>query len=80
MNSEEENAVEFMLLFLERTGTAKGGAEGSAAMKKFAGELATQGKLRRGSPGSSRTGIIALDPPYTSRSSGQDPHEESHRT
>src|SRR6266568_4540834 len=33
----------------------------------------TQGKLRRGSPGSSRTGIIAVDPPYTSRSSGQDP-------
>src|SRR6266851_10454240 len=33
----------------------------------------THGKLRRGSPGSSLTGIIAVDPPYTSRSSGQDP-------
>jgi len=42
--------VEFMLLFLERTGTAKGGPEGFAAMKKFAGELASQGKLRRGAP------------------------------
>src|SRR5882672_468040 len=35
--------------------------------------IITHGKLRRGSPGSSRTGIIAVDPPYTSRSSGQDP-------
>src|SRR6266851_7382124 len=36
-------------------------------------ESMTHGKLRRGSPGSSLTGIIAVDPPYTSRSSGQDP-------
>src|SRR5438874_9648879 len=37
--------------------------------------IMTHGKLRRGSPGSSLTGIIAVDPPYTSRSSGQDPAE-----
>lgn len=42
--------MEFMLLFLDRTGAAKGGPEGFAAMKQFAGELATQGKLRRGAP------------------------------
>src|SRR5258708_7214954 len=35
----------------------------------------THGKLRRGSPGSSRTGIIAVDPPYTSGLRSKTPHE-----
>jgi len=42
--------MEFMLLFLEPKGAARSGPEGFAAMKKFAGELASQGKLRRGAP------------------------------
>jgi len=42
--------VEFMLLFMERKGAPKGEPGGPAEMKKFAGELARQGKLRRGAP------------------------------
>ena len=42
--------MEFMLLFLEPKGAPTGGPDGFAAMKKFAGELASQGKLRRGAP------------------------------
>ena len=40
--------MEFMLLFMERKGAPKGEPGGPAEMKKFAGELARQGKLRRG--------------------------------
>src|SRR5439155_303640 len=43
-------SVEFMLLFMERKGAPKGEPGGPAEMKKFAGELASQGKLRRGAP------------------------------
>jgi len=39
-----------MLLFMERKGAPKGEPGGPAEMKKFAGELASQGKLRRGAP------------------------------
>jgi len=39
-----------MLLFMERKGAPKGEPGGFAEMKKFAGELASQGKLRRGAP------------------------------
>ncbi len=42
--------MEFMLLFMERKGAPKGEPGGFAEMKKFAGELASQGKLRRGAP------------------------------
>lgn len=42
--------MEFMLLFMERKGAPTGGPGGFAEMKKFAGELASQGKLRRGAP------------------------------
>lgn len=42
--------MEFMLLFLEREGARRGGPDGLAAMKGFAGDLASQGKLRRGAP------------------------------
>ena len=42
--------MEFMLLFMERKGAPKGEPGGPAEMKKFAGELASQGKLRRGAP------------------------------
>ena len=42
--------MEFMLLFMERKGAPTGGPDGFAEMKKFAGELASQGKLRRGAP------------------------------
>ena len=42
--------MEFMLLFVERRGAPGGGPGGLAEMKKFAGELASQGKLRRGAP------------------------------
>jgi hypothetical protein len=38
-----------MLLFIDRKGSSKDPA-GFAAMKEFAGELARQGKLRRGAP------------------------------
>lgn len=42
--------MEFMLLFTERRDAPKGEPSGFAEMKKFAGELASQGKLRRGAP------------------------------
>jgi hypothetical protein len=50
MNPSEENAMEFMLLFTERQGAPPPEPAGFAEMKKFAGELASQGKLRRGAP------------------------------
>ena len=42
--------MEFMLLFTERSGAPRGGAERMAEMTKFAGQLIRQGKLRRGAP------------------------------
>ncbi len=42
--------MEFMLLFLARQGAPAGDPDGMAEMKTFAGELASQGKLRRGAP------------------------------
>ena len=42
--------MEFMLLFTERQGASSGGPDRFAEMKKFAGELARQGTLRRGAP------------------------------
>jgi hypothetical protein len=39
-----------MLLFVERRGAPTGGPDRFAEMKKFSGELASQGKLRRGAP------------------------------
>jgi len=42
--------VEFMLLFMERRGGPPGEPGAFAEMKKFAAELASQGKLRRGAP------------------------------
>jgi hypothetical protein len=42
--------MEFMLLFMERKGAPRGEPGGFAEMKKFAGELASQRKLRRGAP------------------------------
>ena len=42
--------MEFMLLFLDRRGSPGGGPKGFAEMGKFAQELASQGKLRRGAP------------------------------
>jgi len=43
------DVVEFMLLFTERNGGPPD-TGGFAEMKKYAGELASQGKLRRGAP------------------------------
>jgi hypothetical protein len=42
--------VEFLLLFNERKGTPPPEEEGLAAMKKYAGELRSQGVFRRGGP------------------------------
>jgi len=42
--------VEFMLLFIEQRNAPKGGPQAFADMNKFARELASQGKLRRGAP------------------------------
>ena len=42
--------MEFMLLFVEPRGVPRGGPDRLAEMKKFAGELASQGRLRRGAP------------------------------
>ena len=42
--------MEFMLLFMARRGAPKPEPAGFAAMGKFAAELASQGKLRRGAP------------------------------
>jgi len=40
--------MEFMILFLERRGAAAGRPAGMAEFEKFAGELMSRGKLRRG--------------------------------
>jgi hypothetical protein len=42
--------VEFVLLFMERRAAPMADARGFAAMSRFASELASQGKLRRGAP------------------------------
>ena len=42
--------MEYMLLFMQRKDEPNGDPGGFAAMKRFAGELASQGKLRRGAP------------------------------
>ena len=42
--------MEFMLLFVKRQDAPESGSRERAEMKQFAGELARQGKLRRGAP------------------------------
>lgn len=42
--------MEFMLLFVTRKDATGGPEDGPAEMKRLAGELASQGKLRRGAP------------------------------
>jgi len=42
--------VEYMLLFIDRKGTASGEAAGMAELSRFAGELASQGRLPRAVP------------------------------
>jgi hypothetical protein len=50
MNTQEEDAMEFMFLIVDRKGPPSGEPVPMAEMGKFAGELASQGKIRGGAP------------------------------
>ncbi len=66
--------MEFMILFLDRKGAPSGTPDDLAAMKKFASDVASQGKLRRGArlnpePGGARVRVrngqrVVTDGPF----------------